>query len=104
MGISRSVVRISVSTCHVLPNQDNFQYGDAAQLVGGYAAGALVISAASALAYFGLWLRCVLQIRQPQGGDPEAATAGGAQVPQKSKRHLYRPLGPYLWPIALTNS
>ena len=44
--------------------QDNVRYGNEAQLLGGYSAGWLLLSAAMALAYLGLWLRCALLLRR----------------------------------------
>ena len=44
--------------------QDNVRYGNEAQLLGGYSAGWLLLSAATALAYLGLWLRCALMLRR----------------------------------------
>lgn len=40
--------------------QDNVRYGNEAQLLGGYAAGWLLLSALTALMYLGFWLRCML--------------------------------------------
>ena len=44
--------------------QDNVRFGNEAQLLGGYAAGWLLLSALTALAYLGLWLRCLLLLLQ----------------------------------------
>ncbi|CAL8465175.1 g4710 [Coccomyxa elongata] len=89
---------------------DNLAYGDATQLVGGYTAGYLVLSCASALAYLGLWLRCVIVIKRqrqdvgdlesPPKGPPHGTPRG---TPPSNKR-LIRPLGPWLWPAALTHT
>ncbi len=38
------------------------RYGNEAQLLGGYAAGWLVLSALTALVYLGFWLRCMLHL------------------------------------------
>ncbi|BDA51451.1 hypothetical protein COCOBI_19-0060 [Coccomyxa sp. Obi] len=89
---------------------DNLQYGDATQLVGGYTAGYLVISCATALVYLGLWLRCVIvqnrwrqdvgDLEAPPGGPPSETTKGAPPI----NKHLIRPLGPWLWPAALTHT
>ena len=42
--------------------QDNVRYGNEAQLLGGYAAGWLVLSALTALVYLGFWLWCMLHL------------------------------------------
>ncbi|KAK9918088.1 hypothetical protein WJX75_001114 [Coccomyxa subellipsoidea] len=93
---------------------DNFEFGDATQLVGGYTAGYLVVSCVTALAYFGLWLRCLVQMRRQDRGDLEGGTAraavarGGPVDPAaggtKGTAILIRPLGPWLWPVALLHT
>lgn len=94
----------------VLQKQDNLAYGDATQLVGGYTAGYLVISCVTALVYLGFWLRCVIVLnRQRQdAGDLEAPPGGPPPGPPKgpppSNKCLIRPLGPWLWPVALTHT
>ncbi len=44
--------------------QDNVRYGNEAQLLGGYSAGWLLLSAVMALAYLGLWLRCAVLLQR----------------------------------------
>ena len=44
--------------------QDNVRYGNEAQLLGGYAAGWLLLSAVTALVYLGFWLRAALLLRR----------------------------------------
>ena len=44
--------------------QDNVRLGNEAQLLGGYAAGWLLLSALTGLAYLGFWLRCLLLLLQ----------------------------------------
>lgn len=100
-----------------LPLQDNFVFGDATQLVGGYTAGYLVVSCVTALAYLGLWLRCVVQMRRQDRGDLEGGTAGAAVArggPEEPAaggtkgtaihKRLIKPLGPWLWPVALIHT
>ena len=40
--------------------QDNVRYGNEAQLLGGYAAGCLLLSAVSGLVYLFFWLLCTI--------------------------------------------
>lgn len=97
-----------------LPSQDNFEFGDATQLVGGYTAGYLVVSCVTALAYLGLWLRCLVQMRRQDRGDLEGGTAGAAVARGgplepaaggiKGTAILIRLLGPWLWPVALIHT
>ena len=44
--------------------QDNVRYGNEAQLLGGYSAGWLLLSAVTALVYLGFWLRTALLLRR----------------------------------------
>ena len=101
---------------HVLL-QDNFEYGDSTQLVGGYTAGYLLFSCLTALAYLGLWLRCIVLIRRQERGDPERGDpvpaaaggpgrtgTGGIAGREYKRESLIRPLGPWLWPIALVHT
>jgi len=86
--------------------QTNLRYGDAAQLVGGYAAGMLALSCLTAAVYLGLLARCALLMwRHPgKGKAPAGSPAGksGEASPSADRRRM-RPLGPWLWPTALIN-
>lgn len=78
------------------PAQTNLKLGEASQLVGGYTAAVLGASCVIAAVYLGLLVRCVMQLSK---GSSTAASGCGQPVKLK---HLLRPLGSYLWPVALT--
>lgn len=80
--------------------QDNFKDGDAAQLVGGYMAAMLAASCVLAGVYLGVLLRCGILLQRQQA----MATGAPGELRQAviSLKKLIRPLGPCLWPAALT--
>ena len=82
--------------CLLLSAQANLKLGEATQLVGGYAAAVLAASCVIAAVYLGLLVRCVLRLSKESSA---AATRTGDPIKLK---HLLRPLGAYLWPVALT--
>ena len=73
--------------------QDNVRFGNEAQLLGGYAAGWLLLSALTALVYIGFWLRCMLlllgldkvspSILTPPGMPPHHAMPTGEVLPAR---------------------
>lgn len=80
----------------LLSVQTNLKFGEASQLVGGYTAAVLAASCVIAAVYLGLLVRCVMALSRGR-----STTASGCCHPVKLK-HLLRPLGSYLWPVALT--
>ncbi|CAL5223503.1 g6029 [Coccomyxa viridis] len=84
---------------------DNVRYGNEAQLLGGYAAGWLVLSALTALVYLGFWLRCMLHLFRLEKGEKKAMEEPNeAEVPISLDQWTLRPLGAWLWPVALVHT
>lgn len=93
--------------------QENFQYGNAAQLVGGYAAAFLLLSALEGVAFLGAWAwtlsralgcRGVPAATPPAGALTEGRLArleeGMVAVPKQAPMAA---LSPWLWPCAIVN-
>ncbi|CAK0732092.1 hypothetical protein CVIRNUC_000084 [Coccomyxa viridis] len=84
---------------------DNVRYGNEAQLLGGYSAGWLLLSAVMALAYLGLWLRCAVLLQRLTKGERRMLDdPSETEAPHSLDQWTIRPLGAWLWPVALVQA
>ena len=91
--------------------QDNFEYGDAAQLVGGYTAAFLLLSALEGVAFLGAWawaLSCALgcwgaPAMLPGGALTERRLARLEASVAAPRRLPGSVLASWLWPCAMAN-
>ena len=80
--------------------QVNLRYGDATQLTGGYTAAMLAISCLVAGVYLAVLLRCAMLLQRQRA--VAAGAPGELRQAMVSTKRAVRPLGPWLWPAALT--
>ncbi|KAK9902763.1 hypothetical protein WJX75_005297 [Coccomyxa subellipsoidea] len=78
----------------------NLRYGDATQLTGGYTAAMLAISCLVAGVYLAVLLRCAMLLQRQRA--VAAGAPGELRQAMISTKRAVRPLGPWLWPAALT--